>query len=396
LAQTERKGRVAAAGARPRSETLDATRAVALIGVLGVNFATISGLAFMTPESRALLGGAGDRIAWAVLVVVVEGKALAAFSLLFGLSFSILIGNAMARGEPFMPFYLRRLAVLGLFGLLNATLFFWGDILTTYAVLGLILPVAALFGQRQVLGIAAVLLLGAPLLLGLAGLEPASPPAVDQVESLRAFASPDMAQTIGHNWALFRGAVGASDGMRLLRYSTLAGLFLLGLAVGRSGLLARLPQNRHWLLPFSWTALGVGIALEIAVLSGLVGGRVATLFHVDGVLMALGYLGLIALLLDRASMGWMRRMLAPLGRMALSGYLMGGLLGQAVFYGWGLGRIGQAGALEVLGYSVLIYLALGVFARIWLRHFLFGPWEWLWRCLGKLEWQPLLRRVGVD
>lgn len=370
------------AGPRARSATLDAVRATALIGVLVVNLLTISGLRLLDAPSLALVQTPIDRAADLLVAILVEGKALAAFSMLFGLSFCLLMEGTARRGSPFLPYFSRRLLVLAGLGILNAAAFYWGDILTTYAVIGAFLPLAALLPQRIILVLAGLLLILPPLLLALAGVAPPAPDP-ERMASLRAFASPDPFATIAQNWALFTGAVGEANGLRIWRYTQIGGLFLLGLHAGRSGLLAAV--ERGALLRPALLALATGLLCESLRVLGLVTGPAATATLVGKPLMAVGYVILIGHLLARPGGAAMRAALAPLGRMALTGYLMGGLLGQAVFYGWGLGLVGRTGTLAVLLWALAIVVLLGLFARFWLARFAFGPWEWLWRRLSRRE-----------
>ncbi|MGY6412335.1 MAG: DUF418 domain-containing protein [Alkalilacustris sp.] len=376
-----------------RLVTLDATRALALFGVLVVNMLTLSGLTYLTPEMRGVIHGPADRAVAYVLAVLVEGKALAAFSLMFGVSFTLLIGRMKARGEPWVWAYLRRLALLAGFGLLNAAFFFWGDILTTYAVLGLFLPLAALLPLKAVLGLAGLLMFGPPVVLALAGALPPAPLAEDQLPSLRAFQDGRIAVTVAHNWALFTGAVGdgGDRGLRAIRYSQLAALFLIGLAAGRAGVPGRLAENRVWLRRVALGLLAVGLAMEAARRSGLILTPQGVLLKTGDALVGMAYVALVALWLDGPRGAWARRALAPLGAMALTGYLMGGLLGQVVFYGWGLGQIARHGTLTVIAISGGIFSVLLAFAHLWMRAFRQGPWEWLWRVLTRLRWEPLRR-----
>ena len=374
-----------------RLTTLDATRAVALMGVLTINMLTISGLVYLTPEMRGLIHGPADRAVAYLLAVLVEGKALAAFSLMFGVSFTLLIGRMKGRGEPWVWAYLRRLALLGGFGLVNALFFFWGDILTTYAVLGLFLPVAALLPIPVVLGLAAALLVVPPVALALAGALPPAPLAEDQLPSLRAFQDPRYAVTVAHNWALFTGAMGEAQGLRAIRYAELAALFLIGLAAGRAGVPQRLAENRGWLTKVALGFLVVGLAMEAARRAGVILTPGGVLLKNGDALVGIAYVALVALWLDGPRGARARALLAPLGGMALTGYLMGGLLGQVVFYGWGLNRIGRHGTLEVMSISAAIFAVLILFAHLWMRRFRQGPWEWLWRSLTRLQRQPLRR-----
>ncbi|MFN2514454.1 MAG: DUF418 domain-containing protein, partial [Pyrinomonadaceae bacterium] len=112
----------------------------------------------------------------------------------------------------------------------------------------------------------------------------------------------------------------------------------------------------------------------------------------------LGYLGLtlayasgLALLVQRPR--WVRslRLLAPVGRMALTCYLLQTLFGLWLFYGFMpgpnlMGRIGPTWLVLVWasGYAIQLW-----FASAWLRHFRFGPAEWLWRSLTYWRIQPI-------
>jgi uncharacterized protein len=361
-------------------------RAVALVGVLLINMLTISGLRLMEPEALATLQGPADRVLDAALRIFVEGKALAAFSLLFGLSFSLLLAGAERRGEPFAAFFARRLIVLAGLGLLNAAAFFWGDILVTYAAIGATLPLANRLPQRALLGLALALLGLPPIALAAAGVMPPEPAAAADPVSIAAFAVPSLAETVARNWALYTGAVSdaASPGLRLLRYATIGGLFLLGLHAGRSGLLGRIENGgEDGLRRLALAAVAVGLALEAAVVLGLVAGPAAIALAPARPLVAVGYVLLLAAALARPGAAAPRRALAPLGRMALTGYLMGGLAGQALFYGWGGGLIGRTGTVGVTLAALGLALALAAFAHAWLCVFAQGPWEWLWRRLSR-------------
>jgi len=375
-----------------RLVTLDATRAAALIGVLTINMLTIAGLTYLTPEMRAAIHGPADRVVAYLLSVLVEGKARSAFSLMFGVSFTLLMRRMQARGEPWVAVYLRRILLLYGLGLLNALFFFWGDILTTYAVLGLLLPVAALLPIKVILGLAATLLIVPPMAYALLGQAPTPPLEMDQLQSLRAFADPRPAVTIAHNWALFTGADGESRGLRAIRYAQLAALFLVGLAAGLANLPARLGEVRHWLLPLGWGLVAGGLALEAIHRTGLVLVPGGLLLKNVEALVGMGYVALLALWLDSGRGARVRALLAPLGAMALTGYLMGGLLGQFVFYGWGLNQIGRHGTFTVILIAAAIFAVMLFFARLWLRRYRQGPWEWLWRCLTRLRLEPMRRR----
>ncbi len=378
-------------GAKRRNSLIDAVRALALAGVIMVNMLTISGLAFMTPDMRAEALGTVDQAVWGFLNLFFEGKALAAFSFLFGFSFSLILARAHERGSTCTAMVLRRMAVLGAIGVVNAVFLFWADILMTYAALGLALPLAARLPVRVVAGLGAGLIAAGPVALALGGFDAPQPVPQGLIENLEAYAAPDYAATVGQNVAMIASASEGADSLLVLRFFLLSGLFLLGLAAGRANLLAQIETLRGAMLRAGGVLFAVGLAMKLALYVGPTPTGAGLVLHLDTVLMALGYLMLIAAALQAGAATWLRKLLAPLGRMSLTGYLMSAALGQAVFHGWGLGLIGAVGTLAVLGVALAIYAVLLGFAHLWFRHCLFGPWEWLWRSLSRLRAQPLLR-----
>ncbi|WP_071799164.1 DUF418 domain-containing protein [Natronohydrobacter thiooxidans] len=367
-----------------RDTLIDSLRAIALAGVIVMNLMTFSGLAYLTPEMRAEMLGVADQLLWALLRIFVDDKALSAFSFMFGFSFSLILRKALSAQDAATRF-LRRLLVLFLIGLFNALFLFWADILMSYALLGLILPLAARLPNSGIAGLAIALLLVGPVVVASGGYGIPAPVPMGHVESLEAYASPQFADMIRQNWHMLVNASEGADGTLVLRFFQLAGLFLLGLAAGRSGVLMALSSDRERLLRLGLAAMLAGLVMALAARYLVEPAGVWVMLNLESPVMALGYLMLIAGALASPQAGWLRRFLAPLGRMTLTGYLMTAICGQMLFYGWGLGLIGQVGTLAVLGIAAAIYLVLILFARIWLRLFSIGPWEWLWRYLTNLH-----------
>ena len=99
----------------------------------------------------------------------------------------------------------------------------------------------------------------------------------------------------------------------------------------------------------------------------------------------------ITLLFQHAT--WRRRLdiFAPLGRMALTNYLVQTLICIPIFYGIGLGFSGRVGAFASSLLAFGIVFAQAFTSRWWLERFLFGPFEWLWRSLTYGKLQPMRR-----
>lgn len=176
-------------------------------------------------------------------------------------------------------------------------------------------------------------------------------------------------------------------------------LFMIGYWFVASGVMRR-PQDHIGLFKvMMWVGLGVGIFMSIGPLLLLVNPARKFVIEIQGVanmqfqfsqmLMTAGYIGAISLacltLRGKKLLGW----LAPMGRMALTNYLMHSLILSSIFYGhWGA-MFGQIQRAEQVGIIAAIIAFQAVFSAIWLKLFRFGPLEWLWRCLTYMKLQPM-------
>ena len=107
--------------------------------------------------------------------------------------------------------------------------------------------------------------------------------------------------------------------------------------------------------------------------------------------MALGYMGVMVLLLQ--SRAWARFLgwLAPAGRMALTNYLSQTVVCSLVFYGYGFGQWGMPRAWQVV-FVAAVFAAQVLLSHWWLRRFRYGPMEWLWRAVTYLQ-VPRMRQA---
>jgi len=112
-------------------------------------------------------------------------------------------------------------------------------------------------------------------------------------------------------------------------------------------------------------------------------------------LVSFGWVGAMMLASRAAALLPFTRRLAAVGRMAFTNYIMHTMICTTIFYGHGFGLFGK---LERAGQFVIVLAVWTlqlVISPIWLRHFLFGPLEWLWRSLTYLQWKPLRRSPAV-
>ncbi len=362
-----------------RIEWLDAVRAVALFGVLVVNLVT----EFRVSIFQQFLGlppASGlDGILERVVSVGFEQKAFCLFSLLFGVGLALQYDRLTAAGAPLQRLA-RRLAVLLVFGLIHVLLIWNGDILTEYAVAGLLVLTLLPMGLRGLAfgALAAFMLyLFGPMLLyevpwPSAGALEAHVATANEVyanggltDKLR-FSSRELPLILS---------------LHLFVFPRTVALFLLGILLWRAGVLRRAHAFARPTTVFAVAGIAAGGALTMA------GGAASQ--ALAQVVLALGY-GAAMIAFSQLPLG--RRFvaaLAPMGRMAFSNYLLQSIVFGFVFFGYGLGQFGRMGALPALVLGVSVYAAQLVFSAWWLRRYRFGPLEWLWRTLTYGAAQPM-------
>ena len=363
-------------------------RGVALFGVLLANLVfafRISPTGWYLPEDP--YKGLADAVLEAALVFVVQGKAIALFSMLFGVGLAIQHQRFARLGNP-RYWLLRRLVVLFAIGVAHLLLVFNGDIVHAYALSGLvILPLLGASTRTVALAAAACLL----LYLTFAWL-PFAPQWPDTealkreyFEAMRIYGGGSFAEIRRYSWHEFRVFLPIYVSLFPLTPAYL----LFGVLAWRCGVLREPAAHRTWLKPFAIAATLLG-----AFMSAL-SARPNELSYVSAGMaapvMAAGYGA--ALLLALQSAGW-RRMLrpfAPAGRMAFTNYLVQSVVFAWVFWGYGLGLIGKVGAANALAWGVAFFVLQAASSAWWLRRFHFGPVEWLWRTLTYAAPQPMRR-----
>ena len=377
-----------------RSEAIDILRGFALLGVLVVNLYAIAGE--VRPVTEV------DRAATWLREFIFTAKSYSLLALLFGLGFAIQRQHARAAGRSFAPFFARRALALLAIGVLHGIFLWWGDILTTYALLGLVLlsfqattPRTQLTWVAGLLGFAAVAYLGAA---GLAALvTPLAPgtaarSAVEQVgpttEAVRLYTTGsylDITAARTRQWAT------TAASQLLLAFPNLFAMLLLGLWLGDRAVFADLERHRPLLRRFALLGLAFGVPANAvyATLATFSGPHwpgiyaAAALRSIGAPALMLGYLGSIALL--HRGGGKAARLLAPLaavGRLSLSNYLLQSLVLNLLVYSYGLGLYGRLGAAAGLGLALAIYLGQIALSHLYARAFVAGPAEALWRALA--------------
>jgi len=392
---------------KERIEMIDILRGLSVLGILLVNMLSYSGYYHRVPYHEM---STINRAALLFIKFVAQAKFYTLFSFLFGWGMSAQMERAAQRGARFAPLYVRRLLVLLLIGLVHAILVWDGDILVTYAVLGIPL---LLFRKRsyRTLLVAAVICILIPVLLSTPGpaasfrrayAEATEPLRQAMLEGYDANVHAEgsyLELTVHRLKALRFGYTGA------IYWGThIFGMFLLGLYAGRRRIFHNIPEHLPLFRKVLWWGLTVGLILNFVFVAATAApDRVPSSCYelatrgaraVGGPALCLFYIAATVLLAQRQD--WRERLssLAPVGRMALSNYLLQSVVCTLIFYGYGMGLYGNLGPTITLVLTFTIYRIQVGLSNWWLARYRFGPAEWLWRSLTYGKLQPLAPEQG--
>jgi uncharacterized protein len=380
-----------------RIGAIDILRGIALFGVLMVNLVTgfrVDIFQQFLPSTGATTGL--DYYVETGVGVFLELKAFALFSFLFGVGLAIQF-ERLAETQRRLLLLVRRLVVLLGFGLIHFFLIWNGDILTEYALVGLIALPLIYLSNVWLVTFALLLLafyMGLPHSLPPDFFWPSTAWLQQHVESARhVYASGTYAKILKFSWQEIPHLIPLHVAIAA---RTLA-LFLLGAVAWRTGLLRQPERHKPLLLGMMGLGLLVGTALSLleavapnSTWSGMA-RSLDSFTPLSPVILAMGYMSAVICLVSFTRARYVLSVFGPLGQMAFTNYLMESLIFCVIFYGYGLGYFGKLDAATALVIGILVYAAQIVGSMWWLRRYRFGPMEWLWRTLMYGVFQPMKR-----
>ncbi|GAC67529.1 DUF418 domain-containing protein [Gordonia soli] len=374
----------------PRLVALDVLRGIAILGTLGTNiwiFTDASGLVGYIQGTGHASGAWGTVEAW--LQQITQGKFLGLLTIMFGIGLAIQERSARRRCEKWPGTYPWRSVLLMVDGVVNYLLFAEFDVLMGYAVTGLIVAYLLTWRVRNQVRAAiiavAIHVVGLTLLVwALATMPSGDPPEPLSPNPYADGSFVDLVVFRAQHMPAFRAEVIAILPMSIA-------LFLLGAILFRHGIFGpEGTRTRRWLM-----VVGFGIALPLDFAVGLLGGSAGLVAARYGLapVVSLGLLAAVAEWyarrpVDRApdepphEPGRLARAIIPVGRTALSCYVLQNVLAGALCYGWGLGLAARLTPSTVVPATVGLFLVIAatlmIASRWWLGRFERGPLEWLW------------------
>lgn len=424
-----------------RISSVDVLRGFALLGILVMNIGdyALPGDFDYNPSSLGPLSKL-NLLLWAGRFILFEGKMRALFSMLFGAGVILLTSRLEKRGDSAISadIFTRRNMWLTLFGVLHAYFLWWGDILYFYGMTALLFlyPCRKMKAKTLLIaGIAVVVLLAGYRVVRLeqrshlaqraeaaAKLQSAGQSLTDQQkEDLKAWQTivqnshPDR-QELDKEIAEMRGGYGSvfqhnaplvfseqGAGFYRFGFCDSLGMMLIGMGLLQLGFLSGQLAIRAYV----WTALiGYAVGLPLGALStwqvwrqnfdslALVRWEFLP-YDAQRILVATANASVVLLIVKSGALKWVTKPLAAVGQTALSNYLGTTVICTLLFDGWGLGLFGKLQFYQLFYVVGAVWIFNLIASSWWLKHFRFGPMEWVWRSLTYWKRQPMVRRAPV-
>lgn len=399
-----------------RIELIDALRGFALFGILMVNM-----LYMYAPMSQMMLGAKANAstihiISESFIKFFFEGKFYVIFSMLFGFGFFIFMNKITDTSYDILPIFRRRLLFLLLFGVAHISLLWAGDVLVYYSLCGFILILFRKSSDKKLLIWAIILALFPIVILTgmttLVTLGSQMPEVKSQIDSQFGESISVMKDLVERaNIAYSTGTFGDIFSIRMQEYFTLLGstifffcpvilsMFITGYLIARKGVANYLKNNNNLLKKTLLIGLFAGISTSALYVVSYqnsvpsllnIWSLMATSMHIiGGFSLGLSYVAGITLLFSKGKNAFFSKHIAPVGRMALTNYLLQSVITSFLFHSYGLALYGKVEIWQGIVLTILIFTLQIFFSKWWLSNYKFGPLEWLWRSLTYSKFQPM-------
>lgn len=373
-----------------RVHELDSIRGVAIFGILLMNIMSFAGpfldiaSLFSLPE---MFQGKANQFTLFLINTFVTANFYTLFSILFGLGFYIFLDRAKDKTSAPNRLFSRRMTGLLIIGLLHAIFIWYGDILVSYALIGFLLMLFVKVPPKWNLGIAitiSFLMTGVIVFLSWVMYK-----TQDLLMFTEEYLEPSGIMEVAIN----------GNYLDILRFNTeytlivLVGLFfmlplvlmmfLIGLYIGQKGYHKRIGEIRPFLFKVALFSLILGLPIKLftAYIQSYRVDDMALMTLVSlsntigGPLMAIFFLSAFALLFN--SFKSLNKFFAPVGRMALTNYVMQSVVMVTLFYGFNL--FGKIDMVYLPLIAIIFFIVQVIFSHWYMKRYRFGPLEYLWR-----------------
>lgn len=345
---------------------------------------------YPSTEGQSALLNFTDRAIWDGLFFLFGGKAYAIFALLFGFSFFIQDDNQRLRGNDFRKRFCWRLSLLFLIGNINA-IFFTGEILVLYSLVGFVLVLTCRLSTKTLLWIAAILMLQPVALYNIVRALIDSSYVIPAIPTSQFWSAAFTMQSGGtftgtalvNLWAGQLASLGWSwDHGRIFQT---ASLFILGMLIGREGWLLE-DKLKNWMRVL---LISLAVFFPLHGLSAMIPNFIESRNISEPLLLLVNSLANFSFMLILVSSILylyyqttaknLLEMIMPYGRMSMTCYVTQSIVGSMLFYNWGFGLHEHLGITASFVVGVLLFFVQYRFCKWWLGRYSHGPLEYAWK-----------------
>lgn len=370
---------------KQRIRILDIFRGFAIIGTLGTNiwiFAHLGDLNVVFPDQSKIWWSSLDSIIATVTLFFVNGKFLGLLAIMFGVGLELKYQQSLRKGNAWIGNYIMISLILMIEGFLHYTLIAEIDILMSYALTAIIVAFIVKSGEKAIKramyifgGVHILLFLGL-LLLQFSGVQMS---VGDMREVTTLYQDGTWVEQITYrlqNFVALRLEI-------IIAFSSNIFLFLIGVLLMRKGAFATDETGNKIRSKMLKYGLLVGIPLNMLVF--VPGGLFdMTARYVFAPILSIGYMGLIAYMVEKKTQFTLWGLLEKIGKMSLSCYVLQNIICIIIFYGWGFSLGGKVNSISIIAIWIVISIIQIFFATLWLRFYPLGPMETARKAVAKL------------
>lgn len=367
---------------------VDILRGIAILGIFLVNMSSFH-MPILYIDGYDVWTTGSDRLLYMVSDIFAQTSFYPLFAFLFGFGAIILYERSAEKGMSFPVLFSRRMLFLLFIGCIHAFFIWHGDILITYAVLGFVFLLFYKVKGKTLLIVGSLLYMIPVMILSLlmvfmslffseelATEATASYELVEQSQDVYQHGSfIEVTKQRMQDWYYVNNTVGL-----VMYLFFIFPFFLLGASFAKLRWLHEPSLHKRKLIVIAIVCFVVGLAIKwLPYVTVYHTGTTFIQDELGGPLLTFAYITGITLLVQKDSL---RRLLHPLsyiGKMSMSNYLFQSIVCTLLFYSYGFGLYGQVSYTTSFILIFVIYGLQSLASYIWLKHYRFGPMEYVWR-----------------
>ncbi len=379
---------------KERIQLIDGLRGFALLGIILINIWSFSGLGWLDLDSFSMFSTNKIDVFFSHgISILINTKFITIFSILFGVGFALQHQKATTKGVNFKAYFLRRMILLLLIGCIHAYLFWYGDIIRYYALVGILLALLPDWSAKTFLrlGVLFSVLLTASFFIIEGMVLTSGEPSIYPDQIIEQFANGSYLEVLRVNWLIDPIHNFVQDS--ILTFLSVIGKIFLGVWIGKIGLLSQ--PNKFITLRKKWMLWGLIMGVPGSITFWAINRGYFELSELWMLwipfAVALGLL-INSFLYISLFMNWflknpsnkIMKSFQNVGRLALTNYILQSIIGLFLFYGFlpGPNLMGKVGAFPLFLIAISIFTIQAIFSNWWLSKYAYGPIEYVWRMLS--------------